>query len=316
MVKKTSELLMAVVFLPLLLASAAATKEHKDSQAFTATVSICFACHDDRRVSLENSPHRVSPDKKPAPSMAAGCVSCHDGWQKHLDNPSAESIDDLKTHSLKEQADLCGRCHLSIHQTLMASGSPHARADITCLSCHTIHDNPDPMLLREDSKELCTACHLPVAAEFKRRSAHPVESGNILCIDCHHLDVPEESSPRAGFDWSCQECHGDLAGPYLYEHRAVYSYHSDGKGCLECHNPHGSANDHLLTQPGDGLCLQCHIYPSGHRQSHGGLAARLVCIDCHSDVHGSDDNRLLLDPDLGLKLYPDCYQSGCHIIDD
>ena len=116
-----------------------------------------------------------------------------------------------------------------------------------------------------------------------------------------------------GLNWKCQGCHSDVAGPYLYEHPVTYQHLVEGVGCTECHSPHGSPNDRLLTQPGNGVCLQCHGTPPGHRTRHSGLGTKLACVDCHSDIHGSYDNNKFLDPMLGTKLFPNCYQSGCHI---
>ena len=60
------------------------------------------------------------------------------------------------------------------------------------------------------------------------------------------------------------------------------------------------------------MCLQCHSVPSGHLTTHDGLGVKYDCVECHSEIHGSYDSRLLLDPDLNSKFFPDCYQSGCH----
>ncbi|MFH2036306.1 MAG: cytochrome c3 family protein, partial [Candidatus Zixiibacteriota bacterium] len=115
-----------------------------------------------------------------------------------------------------------------------------------------------------------------------------------------------------GLDWTCQSCHPEKAGPYPHEHPPSYTYSIDGSGCLECHQPHGSQNERLLNQPLSGICLQCHIVPPLHRTKHSGLGIKLSCVECHSDIHGSYDNALMLDPNINVNLASDCYQSGCH----
>jgi hypothetical protein len=42
------------------------------------------------------------------------------------------------------------------------------------------------------------------------------------------------------------------------------------------------------------------------------VATQLACVSCHSEIHGSDHNRALLDPDLGMKLPLNCFRAGCH----
>lgn len=168
------------------------------------------------------------------------------------------------------------------------------------------------MLVADDRENYCLACHTAVGMEFKRRSVHPLESGNVRCTDCHNLAGIEDPMLAVGLNWRCQECHAERSGPFLYEHPVVNNHLIEGGGCVECHQPHGSPNDRLLNQPNNGVCMQCHAVPAGHRTEHSGLGTKLACVECHNQIHGSYDNRLFLDPELGTKLFPDCYQSGCH----
>jgi DmsE family decaheme c-type cytochrome len=284
-----------------------------DRQKLIEENSTCLDCHEDRETSLSGTAHQLSFEDELSSPVAVGCIGCHDGWETHLEDPSEETIAALQEYSRFDQAELCGRCHLSSHQVAMMSTDPHNRTEIVCLTCHTVHDNLNRALVKDDAQNFCVTCHTTVAADFKRRSAHPLESMNIRCSDCHPAGGNKDMTLARGLDWSCQGCHTDLAGPYFYEHPVVYNHLVEGVGCTECHEPHGSVNDRLLNQPGNGVCLQCHGIPPGHRTNHSGLGTKLACVDCHTSVHGSYDNRLLLDPDLGVKLFPDCYQSGCHI---
>jgi DmsE family decaheme c-type cytochrome len=287
--------------------------ESYDRQKLIEENSTCLSCHEGQEASLHGTAHQLSSDDELPSPLAVGCIACHDGWEVHIEDPSEENIAPLQEYSRFDQTELCGRCHITSHQAAMMSTDPHNRTEIACLTCHDIHDNLNRALLKDDAQDLCVTCHSTVAAEFKRRSAHPLESGNIGCTDCHFADGNKDKILARGLDWSCQKCHTDQAGPYLHEHPVVYDHLVEGVGCTECHEPHGSVNDRLLNQPGNGTCLQCHGVPPGHRTNHSGLGATLACVDCHTGVHGSYDNKMLLDPDLGMKLFPDCYQSGCHI---
>ncbi len=299
--------LLLYILQPMVILSA----EYYDNKTLIEESKICLDCHDDQIISLAGSAHQIT-DKEGDVPLAVGCIGCHDGWRAHLEDPSSENITDLKSYSLFDLSEVCGQCHRNPHQIAMLSTDPHSRTDISCLSCHKIHDNPHRMLVRDEDDNYCAACHTGVAAEFKRRSVHPLEAGNIGCTDCHHLGNIKDNLFTAGFDWTCQECHDELAGPYIYEHEVTYNHLVEGGGCVECHEPHGSTNDRLLMQPGNGVCLQCHGVPPRHRTAHSGLGTRLGCVDCHTEIHGSNENRCYLDPDLGVKLFPDCYQSGCH----
>jgi len=276
----------------------------------------CLDCHDDMATSLIGSAHQMATDKTLKAAVEVGCIGCHEGWEKHIDEPSAENITSLPGLSLVRQAEICSGCHADPHQSGVVATDPHYRANVACLSCHTIHNNKNRSLVKDDGENFCATCHTTVAAEFKRRFVHPLESGNIRCTDCHKLQCMNDPSLTVGLDWTCQNCHSEKAGPFTYEHPVAYKHLVNGGGCPECHEPHGSPNDRLLIQPGNGLCRQCHEVPAGHRVQHSGLGTKLDCVVCHSEIHGSYSNKKLLDPDLGIKLFPDCYQSGCHNIND
>jgi DmsE family decaheme c-type cytochrome len=280
--------------------------------AYAQDWTDCLDCHEDIEATLLNTPHEVGTVSKSKESMTATCFDCHAGWQRHLDNPTAENIKRGPELSLTEQGEVCGGCHVTPHQTAMVTDDPHVGADLTCSSCHKVHGNRSRYLVKEDLDNYCASCHEAVVMEFQQRSAHPLESGNVRCTDCHDLSSVGTTEFNIGFDWSCQNCHEDNSGPFLYEHPVVYGHLVEGGTCMECHQPHGSVNDRLLKQSGKALCLQCHGLPPGHLTAHGGFPSRYDCIQCHDEIHGSFSNRLLLDPDLGDKMLQNCYQSGCH----
>ena len=276
--------------------------------------AMCLDCHEDMDQSLMLSSHRLLSEGDLSSTVAVGCTSCHDGWQEHIEDPSVDNIISGREIGGLEQAQICARCHQEPHQAAMITDDPHARNGLNCSDCHQVHNNNSMNLVKDDKQEFCLDCHLNVAAQFKSRSTHPLESGNITCTDCHDLSGIENPDLAVGLDWKCQECHLSESGPFVYEHPVTYSHLVDGSGCTECHNPHGAPNDRLLKQAGNGTCNQCHSAPAGHRQAHNGIGTRYACNECHTEVHGSDHNSKFLDPDLGSKTVVDCYQSGCHSI--
>jgi DmsE family decaheme c-type cytochrome len=272
--------------------------------------AACLDCHDDVADGLVGTTHQLTNGK--INGIQIECTSCHKNFKEHLEDAMEHHPSRPDTLSMLAAAQLCGSCHVTAHQTAMVSTDPHSRAELNCFSCHKIHDNKNRYLLKDDKDDYCTSCHTNVKAEFSQRSSHPLESGNIRCIDCHHQDSRKDHQLTKGFDWTCQECHTDYAGPYLYEHPVVYNHLVNGGGCTECHNPHGSPNERLLAQPGNGVCEQCHGIPPLHLTMHAGLGAKVNCVNCHTDFHGSNDNKYFLDPMLGTTFFANCYQSGCH----
>jgi len=305
-------LTVTAIILLLIFSISLSSPQFYDRRESMEQSTACLDCHEDYEATLAGTAHRLSSEGDLKSSMFVNCINCHDGWEKHLDDPSVETIEKLDGLASIDQAEVCGRCHQTAHQQAMESTDPHFRSDISCLDCHAVHNNPRKMLVKDEEQNFCLSCHNEVKGEFHRRSNHPLQSANIRCTDCHKIDGIKDHGMSVGHDWNCQSCHSDYAGPFLYEHPVVYDHLVEGGGCIECHQPHGSPNDRLLNQPQNGTCLQCHGTPPGHRLNHDGLGTKLACVDCHSEIHGSYDNRLFLDPDLGNKLFPDCYQSGCH----
>jgi DmsE family decaheme c-type cytochrome len=278
--------------------------------------STCLDCHEEHEASLTNSAHALTNDESIESPILIGCISCHDDWAVHVDDPSTENISSVSDSFQLRQAEICGDCHLTLHQSAMVTTDPHSRSGLKCTSCHTVHNNRNVKLVKSDDGNYCVACHPNVTAEFRLRSVHPLESHNIRCVDCHDISGIKDMTLAVGLDWTCQNCHSDQSGPFRFEHPATYSHMVEGGGCSECHMPHGSTNVRLLKQPGNGVCIQCHGVPPGHIINHGGWGAKSACVVCHTDIHGSYNNGKFLDLAMNDRFFADCYQSGCHIFED
>jgi DmsE family decaheme c-type cytochrome len=106
-------------------------------------------------------------------------------------------------------------------------------------------------------------------------------------------------------DPGCFNCHGDKAGPFVFEHAPVRL-----EGCGACHEPHGSANPRMLTRHEVRfVCLECHANlptptPTPGRNAALGSVPPAFhdlrnprfnnCTVCHQKVHGSWVDRDLL----------------------
>ncbi len=271
----------------------------------------CLECHQDMADNLVDGKHALTKPKG-GERIAVTCIGCHGDWEKHMDDPEAHKPIVPSKLPIIRQADACASCHQNEHQMTMITTDPHSRSGLPCSSCHKIHDNVNAASLIDAEGNFCLTCHQTVGAQFASRSAHPLHEGNVQCNDCHPMNDRKDHQLALGFDWTCQTCHAEVAGPFVYEHPVSYNHLVQGGGCVECHSPHGSPNERLLNQPGNGVCLQCHGVPPGHRTAHSGMAVKVDCVNCHTDIHGSNDNRLFLDPMLTTTFYANCYASGCH----
>ncbi len=268
----------------------------------------CLGCHDGYDKSLVHSPHRLgSSVQKPAAAVA--CISCHSGGEIHANDPSVANIGNPARLNGRDAVKACGECHQAHRQLDNYGFDAHAVQETNCSACHKVHDAAAMSSLKDNNAAFCGGCHTETATLFVRRSNHPVRQGTMNCLSCHQFAKRAADNMAYDANRVCQDCHPEQAGPFPHEHPVATAYSVEGGGCVECHNPHGSENDHLLKQPGNQLCQQCHVVP-GHQTAHGGTYAGYDCMVCHTAPHGSFEDYRFLDPDLGAKLgRGSCY---CH----
>ena len=142
--------------------------------------------------------------------------------------------------------------------------------------------------------EVCYDCHQMQRSEARKAFAHPFFEGKMDCTGCHnmHSDTAAAQLARLNVNDTCQQCHAETRGPYLWEHEPV------SEDCGLCHAPHGSNHPAMLTKRAPLLCQSCHSqanHPSVAYDTDG-LAEAMPsqfllsqnCMNCHSQVHGSN----------------------------
>ena len=99
------------------------------------------------------------------------------------------------------------------------------------------------------------------------------------------------------FRETCFQCHKDIKGQI---NRSGHMPISEGKlVCSQCHNPHGSIHNKLLTANRPYLCQRCHsdsrhpgtVYDGRATIAGSAPSSRLFasgCLNCHRNIHGSN----------------------------
>ncbi|MCX6835440.1 MAG: hypothetical protein NTW07_09965 [candidate division Zixibacteria bacterium] len=259
----------------------------------------CSSCHEGYDTGLIGTGHALgsSVDNKVA------CVSCHDGGQVHIEDPSKDNITNPATQAPSKVSQVCTTCHQPHPGLGIVGHDPHAGTQMTCTGCHSVHSATAKAL-----ELVCQKCHAAVSHQFSKRSNHPLIEGTISCTSCHRFLGVSEPDLGRGATANCYSCHMQQSGPFLYEHQATGSFSTEGGWCVECHNPHGSENDQLLKQPKSRICNYCHAVPT-HNTAHAGAYAGIDCLVCHGDIHGSSSNRNLLSSDISTTFGQSCW---CH----
>ena len=270
----------------------------------------CATCHDEVSKKFADNPH-TKMALLHGNATGVTCENCHGAGKAHVDGGGdITKIFNPAKHSTKEVDAKCLGCHAGTHPNF--ERSPHAKAGVGCMNCHTVHGGdeakatfrPSRMfatadtrrsaedkekLLKAPQPELCYSCHADQKAQFNMPLHHKVNEGLVKCSDCHDTHGSfKNNNLRSAADQSavCTKCHTDVRGPFAYEHTPVKA-----DGCTSCHTPHGSQNPRLLNMASiQTLCRQCHsVVGSGAVHGQGaGSASFPPCINCHTMVHGSN----------------------------
>jgi DmsE family decaheme c-type cytochrome len=265
-----------------------ATQRDKQAAASEFVGSeTCATCHEEVTKGFATNPHTRMALMHG--NNGVTCENCHGAGKAHVDGGGDTSkIFDPAKASAKDVDARCLTCHAGEHANF--DRSPHARAGVSCISCHSIHKSgEEPKLLKASQPNLCFQCHNDVKPQFSMPFHHKVNEGVVSCSDCHNPHGTfGKSNLKSTADQNavCTKCHMETRGPFVFEHAAVRA-----EGCVGCHSPHGSQNARLLNMGNIAtLCNQCHS-PVAAGSVHGldaGSASATPCISCHTMIHGSN----------------------------
>jgi DmsE family decaheme c-type cytochrome len=149
----------------------------------------------------------------------------------------------------------------------------------------------DPSRRVEDNNAMCLSCHERGGQTYWSGSVH--ETRAVACTECHTVMVPvsrkfalkTKTEPE-----TCFQCHKDQRAKIF---RSAHMPIREGKvTCSNCHNPHGSATEALLTENSiNDNCYKCHAEKRGpFLFEHAPV--RQNCLSCH-DAHGSNTEYML-----------------------
>ena len=265
----------------------------------------CKACHEEIFNNLQKTPHSAIESGARRGWATKSCESCHGPGSKHAESASADDIRNPAKLAAGQVNRTCLQCHLNQNTPVGRLASGHAKDQVACTTCHSVHGAGGAKLVTHNKTEInqkCSACHLSQWASFNRPYKHRLPEGAMSCVDCHNPHAAFRSDTvRTGFgnEPGCLQCHSDKRGPFVFEHPVQRL-----EGCTACHDPHGSANPRMLVRHEVRLvCLECHAnlpLPAAKPTSLGGVPPALHdlrsprfqnCTICHVKVHGSNVDR-------------------------
>lgn len=259
-----------------------------------AGTDTCLTCHSDREQDYKSGVHGRAAHPR-APAAAQGCETCHGPGKAHAENPDDRSTIRVFDEMPPRDANAtCLACHSRASHALW-QGSAHDARNLSCGTCHSIHEpkSPSALLKTAGEQETCAACHRQQVTKARRASHMPVPEGQMTCSTCHNPHGSTNVRQLRTGNWineSCYTCHTDKRGPFLFEHAA------GRESCVTCHDPHGSSNDRLLVAKPPMLCQRCHIgtrhpstiYDQAAVEAKSNRIIGRGCVNCHSNIHGSN----------------------------
>jgi DmsE family decaheme c-type cytochrome len=251
---------------------------------------ICAACHDEVVKGFSSNPHTKLAEMHGKTGMT--CEGCHGPGKAHVDGGDVTKISNPAKATAKEVDAKCMSCHLGEHARFERTA--HGENNVSCVSCHSVHHSEEKeQLLKAAEPKLCFQCHSDTESQFNMSFHHKVEEGLMKCSDCHdpHGTFNKKNLRSSSqMDAVCIKCHGETAGPFVYEHDVVKA-----EGCTACHFPHGGPNPHMLNRASvNTICLQCHSpspnYTTGQPlgPAHNQATQNQSCTVCHAGIHGSN----------------------------
>ncbi len=294
---------IAVVIVAIaLVVVAMASADGQETDYSRKGADTCLSCHDDEvTLAIFKTVHAVPSDSSgPFGHGQLQCESCHGPGDAHSgrvrrgeERPAIPHFGSGPVASLEDQNGICLECHKDDVGFGWHTGV-HPSDEVACADCHVSHAPADAVMQTSTQAEVCFDCHQRQRSETMKAFSHPLLQGKMDCSGCHsaHSDEAATAFAQQTLNASCEQCHAEKRGPFLWEHAPV------SEDCGLCHAPHGSNHAGMLTQRAPLLCQSCHS-ASGHpsiANTTDGLAADLPsqyllgqsCMNCHSQVHGSN----------------------------
>ena len=282
------------------------------AQAATApgtwSASDCATCHEKAVNSrFTQSSHSLRNQS---------CATCHKGVNEHFQAALDGKVEEVPTPSMKPlKASVVNATCLTCHEKGARTnwnGGAHDRRDVTCISCHSIHNykSAASQLKTANDFDTCFTCHKQMRAKFQRTSHHPLREGKMQCSNCHnpHDSTQPKMISAATVNEKCYQCHTEKRGPFVWEHEPVR------ESCVTCHDPHGYNHPRLTVAMHPYLCQRCPansghpgtIYdknnaiggplvaqapPAGVTTTQTIVSQRILsrgCANCHQSIHGSN----------------------------
>ena len=142
----------------------------------------CQGCHEEVAKAFLKNPHQLLEKDKQRGWEAKACESCHGPGSVHAESTSADDIRNPKKLPPSQVDKSCLGCHRGnpTHAGRIMNG--HARNEVWCTGCHTIHGSDQAHVYpykAPDINKKCESCHFSIWTSFQRPYQDIAPSGSL-----------------------------------------------------------------------------------------------------------------------------------------
>ena len=155
----------------------------------------CVRCHvGERIVSIAKTVHGNKEDPH-TPYAKNGCESCHGPGSLHVSRARGGRgfpllIAFREGEPVQHQTAACIGCHgdnVDQQEGMNWNGSVHAVEDMTCVNCHELHIEGNPLKEQKLQLEVCATCHDEQITNHRRFENVGIVFDELTCFECHDV---------------------------------------------------------------------------------------------------------------------------------
>lgn len=293
-----------------------------------ANDKTCTNCHRTSVETFNRSPHASFMHDPKVPVDKQGCQACHGPGPRHVAHRKEEdglyqNVISFTHAKPAEVAAACLRCHADTITESHWKLAAHARAGVSCTSCHQIHsvDRLGVETISHGStdgkNEKLDGAGSIDRVETKPKSAYPT-------TQLYENVAPTKAMLKADEPTLCGNCHRRQMAEF--RHNFHHPVPEGRMVCSDCHNVHSNRDARKTVHTNKQNCITCHAEVAGPFVFEHDPVSSLAgdgCGECHRP-HGSQNPKMLNSFSRGLcaQCHTDkavnhhpgrtCWDSGCH----